>query len=322
MPNFEKPFTNARGKYDLYGTASPTPGEVKRLTIPEMTWGNIQLFQSEGPVAPDKMLTVACDTTNVVPADGINPTTATLPRTIIELYGMFAGKCQIQAGLGAFKSATWAEWAQRLEVVVPANPSEFYILNLKSPHMVLNSDDVPDTQYVMDYPKPYQQIPSKTDPKMKREDIIALIEKNARMAPGGKLNHLVMNCHGSGTGTIQLGTWFDQFNSLNLFKSLKGLVDCIWLQSCNIAGCDQLCTTIATSVGCYVVGYVMANPQFRRQWKNGEIDLFTRGQPKVYIPNGPTTFDQNNAAQSLMHIRKLPQKLRTFDAITPTKLGR
>ena len=68
MPNFEKPLADAQGTYDLFGTESPTPGEVKRLTIPEMTWGNIQLYQG----SPGG-LKVACDSVNVVPDDGFDP---------------------------------------------------------------------------------------------------------------------------------------------------------------------------------------------------------------------------------------------------------
>jgi hypothetical protein len=83
----------------------------------------------------------------------------------------------------------------------------------------------------------------------------------ARGAPGGKLKHLVLNCHGS-PGYLQLGQGV-QSSTLSLFSCWRGLIEKIWIPACQIAfippaGSGQsdgnvFCSNFAKTVGCYVV---------------------------------------------------------------------
>jgi hypothetical protein len=78
----------------------------------------------------------------------------------------------------------------------------------------------------------------------------------------GKLKNLVINCHGT-PGQLKLGKYEIDSSDLRHFSVLKGLVEKIWLPSCNIAQSgDQrggyadgisFCARLAKTVGCYVV---------------------------------------------------------------------
>ena len=193
---------------------------------------------------------------------------------------------------------------------MPQPAGKFYLLTLKGPHMALNSANIANPKYNLDFPSPAKDIATDMD----RQAIIDLVKACALKAPGGKLNHLVFNCHSAG-GVLKIGTWFDRYNSPGLFGQLNGKVGVVWLQSCNAcngADGEALCTGIATSAKCHVVSYFLSVVQTKTQLKKGQIDFDTNSIPKVLVPGGPTTFDKD---KSVIFFKKLPMIVRTFEAI-------
>jgi hypothetical protein len=97
-----------------------------------------------------------------------------------------------------------------------------------------------------------------------RGSIINRVAAIARSAPGRRLKHLVLSCHGS-PGYLQLGEGFG-FEHLGLFASWRGLIGKIWLPNCRVARAPNaeerasgmrdghaFCSGLATQVRCYVV---------------------------------------------------------------------
>lgn len=87
-----------------------------------------------------------------------------------------------------------------------------------------------------------------------RDHIIEWVADVANSADGGKLKHLVLSCHGA-PGELALGEGFDS-SSVSQFAGWNGLVDKIWVPSCNVAAGrtgHAFCSAMAAAAGCYLV---------------------------------------------------------------------
>lgn len=79
----------------------------------------------------------------------------------------------------------------------------------------------------------------------------------------GRLNHLVINCHGTWSalagGFIDLGQGFTD-NNLAEWTPLRGLVDYIWIMNCLAGADDLLCAGIARNTDAWVTAWAAATP--------------------------------------------------------------
>jgi hypothetical protein len=120
------------------------------------------------------------------------------------------------------------------------------------PHMVLNSDDVPDVRYKM--------WNTGTVPKSKSVWQIAdWVRTIAESAPDKYLQTLVINAHGS-PGKIHIGQGIDLI-SVEELRPMKGLVERIWIVACKVARIKEagsitdgnyFCYRLAQLTGAYV----------------------------------------------------------------------
>jgi hypothetical protein len=95
-------------------------------------------------------------------------------------------------------------------------------------------------------------------------EILAHVVNGAKMAPGGRLKNLVINCHGD-PGELHMGVGItrdltDRF--IMLAPGGKPLVDTIYLRSCKVARIDKpgspsdgnlFCSEIAKNANCLVI---------------------------------------------------------------------
>lgn len=98
-------------------------------------------------------------------------------------------------------------------------------ITLKQPSMALNAQGVPGPDYHM---WNTWQVPSSTPPA----HILDWTATVAKGATGGRLNAVVINCHGS-PAFLGLGTGI-RWPEVPLFKRLSGLVDEIYLVACSV----------------------------------------------------------------------------------------
>lgn len=176
------------------------------------------------------------------------------------------------------------------------------MIKLDQPAMALNADDVPGARYRM-----YNtwEVPASAKP----EHIFGWCAQVANGTPKGKLEHLVINCHGfygAGTGGkvmggfgLKLGTGVNRSNT-GVFAALAGKVGKIWITACgtarisgNAAGDGHaLCMAIAKQSGAYVVA--ATTHQVGDLWLPfGYIDEF-EGLVVRYNPSGNIEWSHDN----------------------------
>jgi|KBSMisStaDraftv2_1062788.scaffolds.fasta_scaffold428410_1 hypothetical protein len=135
---------------------------------------------------------------------------------------------------------------------------------IPQPSMALNAPDAPGTHYRM---WNTWEVPASDNP----EHILSWTATVADGAPGGRLNAVVINCHGiynnitrSGTGGfgLSLGTGIFRADTPK-FSKLKGKVTAIWITACGAARIsipgtsgdgdgNLFCSEIARNSGAYV----------------------------------------------------------------------
>jgi len=95
-----------------------------------------------------------------------------------------------------------------------------------------------------------------------RSDIVTKVANVARHAPGGKLENIVICCHGD-SGYLCLGEGFTEFDA-HMFSAWEGLVGTIWIRACRFAHVDPsyianggngriFCSALAQRARCMVV---------------------------------------------------------------------
>lgn len=145
-----------------------------------------------------------------------------------------------------------------------------------------------------------------------RRHIIEWVATVARRAPGGKLKHLVLSCHGL-PGYIQLGQGFNQ-DHLALFDDWSGLIDKIWLPNCLVARIpdaamqtqldadypgwgasdgNNFCSQLAQRVQCYVVAATERQCETMTDVPPGMMTSF-EGLVLCYGPEGNVTWSHRN----------------------------
>ncbi|HEX2891366.1 hypothetical protein [Vineibacter terrae] len=99
------------------------------------------------------------------------------------------------------------------------------MITLAQPSMALNAENVPGPDYKMwnTWRVPKGDTPS---------HVIGWTATVAKGASGGKLNALVINCHGR-PAHLSLGTGFG-WSEVPLFAGLAGLVDDIYIVACKV----------------------------------------------------------------------------------------
>jgi hypothetical protein len=106
------------------------------------------------------------------------------------------------------------------------------MIKVPFPHMALNAVDVPGTHYRM---WNTYEVPASHDP----DHILDWTASVAGKAKGGKLETLVILCHGFSQGGklgfgLKLGTGIRRVDTPK-FAKLKGLVNKIWITACGAA---------------------------------------------------------------------------------------
>jgi hypothetical protein len=131
-----------------------------------------------------------------------------------------------------------------------------------------------------------------------REHILAWTSVVARGAPGGKLRHLVIHCHGS-PGSMMLGQGFD-LTTVGQFSALRDCVNVIWLHVCSVGGAGtgnadgiKFCSAMAKAARCVVVA--SENLQYHLKdhtYPPDQMDAF-EGLLHIWDPNGNLFFSWN-----------------------------
>ena len=140
------------------------------------------------------------------------------------------------------------------------------VITIQPPHMGLNDERAPVFVRMWNTWKV-----TAADTKQHIVDWTAAV---ARSAPGGKLNEIVISCHGA-PGYLQLGEGIS-LADISLFQAWRGLVNKVWLRAClvgRIVGPDtasqgdgafiaalslsgdghRFCSELAKALQCYLV---------------------------------------------------------------------
>jgi hypothetical protein len=146
----------------------------------------------------------------------------------------------------------------------------------------------------------------------KRSKIINWVASVARSAPGGKLKHLVLSCHGL-PGYLQLGEGINS-EHLPLFAGWRGLIDKIWFPNCLVAKIptkaeqaklnrdypgwgasdgNVFCSSLAKIVQCHIVASTEIQCERVRDVPRDMMTSF-EGLILSYSPNGSVTWSARN----------------------------
>jgi hypothetical protein len=123
---------------------------------------------------------------------------------------------------------------------------EALMITLIQPSMALNAQDVPGPDYVM---WNTWKVPQATP----AVDVLGWTANVARGAPGGRLNAILLNGHGS-PAHVSIGTGIG-WPEVPLFASLIGLVNEVYITACEVVsftgpGDENLfCGSIAKAAG-------------------------------------------------------------------------
>jgi hypothetical protein len=152
------------------------------------------------------------------------------------------------------------------------------------PHMVLNSHNVPPPDYQMFNSWKV----SKSDPP---SFMVSQIRDIAAGAPGGKLETVIFNSHGS-PGKIHIGTGITVAHA-GLFSKLKGKVVQIWIVACKVAGgpgnvCASssglyFCRTLSNKSGAVIYASSRNQSVEESSLQYGEIDFY-EGRTFMFRP--------------------------------------
>lgn len=147
-----------------------------------------------------------------------------------------------------------------------------------------------------------------------RAHIIEWVEHVARTAPGGKLKHLVLSCHGL-PGYLQLGEGFNR-DHLKLFDAWKGRIEKLWLPNCLVAQIPSkeqmkeysahypgwgvsdgnlFCSELAKRIQCYVVAATEIQAETFSDIPPDSMTSF-EGLVLSYGPAGNITWQGRNAS--------------------------
>jgi len=107
-------------------------------------------------------------------------------------------------------------------------------------------------------------------------------DENGR--PIGKLNHLVIVAHGA-PAHLYLGKGIKGYRGAEIFSTLKGKVEEIWILGCNVAYTEigeegsetdgeLFCSTIALKAGCAVIASTGAQCLEMGTWPYGGVDTY------------------------------------------------
>jgi hypothetical protein len=149
--------------------------------------------------------------------------------------------------------------------------------------MALNAVNVPGPDYKM---WNTWQVPKTKTPA----EILNWVAAVAKGAGGGRLNALVINCHGS-PARLGIGTGIG-WSEVNSFKLISGLLDDIYIVACNVVSFsgardgNLFCSEIAKSAGANV--FASNATQSTGLWPAlpyGKIDGY-EGQVWKWFPNG------------------------------------
>ncbi|MCH8073911.1 MAG: hypothetical protein IIA09_18415 [Proteobacteria bacterium] len=173
------------------------------------------------------------------------------------------------------------------------------MITIDSPSMALN-----DTRVSIIYQMDHNE---RIDPATSMRSIVDKIVAAARLEPLGRLQNLIINCHGF-PGWVQLGTGLRR-NTMAPFADIRGKVRKIWFQSClvaRIAGphtrshgdaevLEQLNATsgnghrficsLARLTGCYIVAPTEIQGHRPIQYPRGQMDSY-EGLVLSYNPRG------------------------------------
>lgn len=135
-----------------------------------------------------------------------------------------------------------------------------------------------------------------------REHIISWVATVARGATGGKLKHLVINCHGN-AGFVGIGQGFSRSHT-GLFTAWAGLVEKIWFVACLVARIQTaggssdgniFCSDIAKNANCYVVAPT-EEQRNRGGYTLGQMPTY-EGLVLSYGPQGNVTWSHRYSSE-------------------------
>lgn len=169
------------------------------------------------------------------------------------------------------------------------------MINLSPPHAVLNDPRAPvfvqmRTTFVV----------SRTG---SREYILDLIANAAESARGGRLQNVVINCHGN-PGHLELGQGFHSHHA-GLFRRWRGKVSKVWLRACRVAQRDafgySLVRGIARAAECHVVASTELQTEVGgRRLPYGQLDTF-EGLVMCFGPSGQVSWQRRNRSTYVDH---------------------
>lgn len=128
---------------------------------------------------------------------------------------------------------------------------------------------------------------------VRRRNVISWMAAVARGSKPGKLDNIVISCHGN-SGSMKLGkNRFYKISHARMFSGLKGLVERIWLISCEVALIEKgkyndgniFVSEMAKAAGCYIMASTAVQKNCPWTYPYGQIDSF-EGTVLEYGPKG------------------------------------
>lgn len=135
-----------------------------------------------------------------------------------------------------------------------------------------------------------------------RRHMAEWVAEVARGASGGRLKHLVLNCHGA-PGYLELGEGIRN-QDVSAFASWRGLIEKIWIPACRVAlipttagqaDGNVFCSNLAKTVGCYVVASTETQCSLPGNIPADMMPSF-EGLILSYGPGGNVTWSSRNAS--------------------------
>lgn len=118
----------------------------------------------------------------------------------------------------------------------------FKCIKMDQPSMACNADDVPSPGYRMQNTREVAWGTPVASLMANIRDVAKGLPKKPPRKVGSEwvevppMNNLILNCHGA-PGQLKLGQWIDHTHAKE-FERLKGLVQWIWLNACEVASRD------------------------------------------------------------------------------------